>query len=68
MEELLEEFFKQGDLALKQSTDLLNTIEPISPEDLAKARRLGLVAATWFQAAKLLNAKLKELGHYTMQS
>ena len=64
MEELLEEFFKQGDLALKQSTDLLRSTDaPISPEDLAKARRLGLVAAAWFQAAKLLNAKLKELGH-----
>lgn len=63
METLLAEYFRLGDLALKQSTDLLNTIEPISSEDLAKAKRLGLVAATWFQAAKLLNAKLKELGH-----
>lgn len=64
METLLAEYFRLGDLALKQSTDLLRSTDaPISPEDLAKARRLGLVAATWFQAAKLLNAKLKELGH-----
>lgn len=63
METLLAEYFRLGDLALKQSTNLLNTIDPISSEDLAKAKRLGLVAATWFQAAKLLNAKLKELGH-----
>ena len=63
MEDLLTEYFKQGDLALNQATDLLDTDKPISPNDLAKSKELSLIAATWFQAANLLNTKLKELKH-----
>jgi len=63
MEDLLTEYFKLGDLALNQATDLLDTDKPISPNDLAKSKELSLIAATWFQAANLLNTKLKELKH-----
>lgn len=63
METLLTEYFKQGDLALNQATDLLDTTEPISTDTLQKSKELSLIAATWFQAAKLLNTKLKELKH-----
>jgi len=63
METLLTEYFKLGDAALNQATDLLDTDKPISPNDLAKSKELNLIAATWFQAANLLNTKLKELKH-----
>ena len=63
MEDLLTEYFKLGDLALNQATDLLDTTTPISQDILQKSKELSLIAATWFQAAKLLNTKLKELKH-----
>ncbi len=61
MEELLKEYFRLGDLLLNEATDLLDTDKPISANDLAKSKELSLIAATWYQAAKLLNLKLKEL-------
>ena len=63
MEELLKEYFRLGDLLLNEATDLLDTDKPISANDLAKSKELSLIAATWFQAAKLLNTKLRELEH-----
>ena len=48
---------------LNEATDLIDTDKPISANDLAKSKELNLIAATWFQASKLLNAKLRELEH-----
>ena len=61
MEELLKEYFRLGDLLLNEATDLIDTDKPISANDLAKSKELNLIAATWFQAANMLNLKLKEL-------
>jgi len=61
MEELLKEYFRLGDLLLNEATDLLDTDKPISANDLAKSKELNLIAATWYQAANMLNLKLKEL-------
>ena len=63
MEDLLTEYFRLGDLLLNEATDLIDTDKPISANDLAKSKELNLIAATWFQAAKLLNTKLRELEH-----
>ena len=63
METLLTEYFRLGDVALNQATDLLDTTEPISADVLQKSKELNFIAATWFQAAKLLNTKLRELEH-----
>ncbi len=61
MEELLKEYFRLGDLLLNEATDLIDTDKPVSANDLAKSKELSLIAATWYQAAKLLNVKLREL-------
>ena len=61
METLLTEYFRLGDVALNQATDLLDTTEPISADVLQKSKELNFIAATWFQAANMLNLKLKEL-------
>ncbi len=63
METLLTEYFRLGDLALNQATDLLDTDKPISQVTLTKSKELNLIAATWFQAAMMLDVKLRELEH-----
>ena len=63
MEDLLTEYFRLGDLALNQASALLYTTEPISQAVLQKSKELNFIAATWYQAAKLLNTKLRELEH-----
>ncbi len=63
MEDLLTEYFRLGDLALNQASALLYTTEPISQAVLQKSKELNLIADTWYQAAKLLNTKLRELEH-----
>lgn len=63
MEYLLTEYFRLGDLALNQATDLLDTDKPISQVTLTKSKELNLIAATWFQAAMMLDVKLRELEH-----
>ncbi len=62
MEELLKEYFRLGDAAIDKAEDMLaRTLT--TPNDVKECYGLLKEAATWYQAAKLLNTKLRELEH-----
>ena len=60
MEDLLKEYIRLGDEAMDKAETLL--AKPLTtPEDIKECYGLLKSANVWFQAAKLLNLKLKEL-------
>jgi len=62
MEELLKEYLRLGDESMDKAEALLaKTLT--TPNDVKECYGLLKEAATWYQAAKLLNTKLKELEH-----
>ena len=62
MEELLKEYLRLADEAMDKAEDMLaKTLT--TPNDVKECYGLLKEAATWYQAAKLLNTKLRELEH-----
>ena len=60
MEDLLKEYIRLGDEAMDKSEALLaRTLT--TPNDVKECYGLVQSANVWYQAAKLLNLKLKEL-------
>ncbi len=62
MEDLLKEYLRLGDEAMDKSEALLaRTLT--TPNDVKECYGLVQSANVWYQAAKLLNTKLRELEH-----
>lgn len=62
MDALVIIFNQNGDAAMDKAEDMLaRTLT--TPNDVKECYGLLKEAATWYQAAKLLNTKLRELEH-----
>ena len=62
MEELLKEYLRLGDESMDKAEDMLaKTLT--TPNDVKECYGLLKSANVWYQAAKLLNTKLRELEH-----
>ena len=62
MEELLKEYLRLGDESIDKAEDMLvKTLT--TPNDAKECYGLLKSAHVWYQAAKLLNTKLRELEH-----